>query len=165
MNHEKENVRTHKNVSLTNKWNKDLSLFLFFLFFLLSFFFFFFCWYQTFNKNLITAQNATHYKVFITVFAILYQRIKNFLIHSVASNKMFILSFSISYVCLVVTFLILCIIPLWDSVTAHSPSSKELNPSSQEDSRFSGRCTSAYIFYFILRHSSLRLSNSSLTLR
>ena len=32
---------------------------------------------------------------------------------------MFILSFSISFVCLVVTLLILCIIPLWDSATAH----------------------------------------------
>ena len=65
---------------------------------------------------------------------------------------MFILSFSISFVCLVVTLLILCIIPLWDSATAHSPSGKELNPSSQEDARFSGRCTSTYNFYFILRH-------------
>ena len=75
---------------------------------------------------------------------------------------MFILSFSISFVCLVVTLLILCIIPLWDSATAHSPSGKELNPSSQEDARFSGRCTLAYNFYFILRHPSLGLSNSSL---
>ena len=78
---------------------------------------------------------------------------------------MFILSFSISFVCLVVTLLILCIIPLWDSATAHSPSGKELNPSSQEDARFSGRCTLAYNFHFILRHPSLGLSNSSLTLR
>ena len=78
---------------------------------------------------------------------------------------MFVLSFSISFVCLVVTLLILCIIPLWDSATAHSPSGKELNPSSQEDARFSGRCTSAYNFHFILRHPSLGLSNSSLTLR
>ena len=78
---------------------------------------------------------------------------------------MFILSFSISFVCLVVTLLILCIIPLWDSATAHSPSGKELNPSSQEDARFSGRCTSAYNFHFILRHPSLGLSTSSLTLR
>ena len=58
-----------------------------------------------------------------------------------------------------------CVIPLWDSATAHSPSGKELNPSSQEDARFSGRCTSAYNFHFILRHPSLGLSNSSLTLR
>ena len=36
-----------------------------------------------------------------------------------------------------------CVIPLWNSTTAHSPSSKELNPSSQEDARFSGRCTLA----------------------
>ena len=58
-----------------------------------------------------------------------------------------------------------CVIPLWDSTTAHSPSGKELNPSSQEDARFSGRCTLAYNFHFILRHPSLGLSDSSLTLR
>ena len=57
-----------------------------------------------------------------------------------------------------------CVIPLWDSATAHSPSGKELNPSSQEDTRFSGRCTLAYNFHFILRHPSLGLSNSSITL-
>ena len=34
---------------------------------------------------------------------------------------MFILSFFISFVCLVVTLLILCIISLWDSATAHYP--------------------------------------------
>ena len=45
---------------------------------------------------------------------------------------MFILSFSISFVCLVVILLILCVILLWDSATAHSPSGKEPNPS--------GRC-------------------------
>ena len=58
-----------------------------------------------------------------------------------------------------------CVIPLWDSATAHSHSGKELNPSSQEDSRFSGRCTLTYNFYFILRHPSSGLKNSSLTLR
>ena len=42
----------------------------------------------------------------------------------VASKKIFILSFSISFVCLVVILLILCVIPLWDSATAHSPSGK-----------------------------------------
>ena len=52
---------------------------------------------------------------------------------------MFIPSFSISYVCLAVDLLILCAISVWDSATAHSPCSKELNPSSQEDARFSGR--------------------------
>ena len=36
------------------------------------------------------------------------------------------LSFSISFVCLVVIPLILCVIPLWNSATAHSPSGKEL---------------------------------------
>ena len=78
---------------------------------------------------------------------------------------MFTLSFSIPLVFLVVILLIFCVIPLWDSATAHSPSSKELNASSQEDTRFSGRCTSAYSFHFILRHSSLGLSNSSITHR
>ena len=77
---------------------------------------------------------------------------------------MFILSFSIFFVCHAVILLIPCVIPLWDSATAHSPSGKELNPSSQEDARFSGRCTLAYNFHFILRHPSLGLSNSSITL-
>ena len=45
-----------------------------------------------------------------------------------------------------------CVIPLWDSATAHSPSGKELNPSSQEDARFSGRCTLAYNFHLIVLH-------------
>ena len=58
-----------------------------------------------------------------------------------------------------------CVIPLWDSATAHSPSGKELNPSSQEDAYFSVHCTSAYNFLFIQCHPSLGLSNSSLTLR
>ena len=77
----------------------------------------------------------------------------------------FILSFSIFFVCHAVILLIPYVIPLWDSAAAHSPSGKELNPSSQEDARFSGRCTLAYNFHFILRHPSLGLSNSSLTLR
>ena len=47
----------------------------------------------------------------------------------------------------------------------HSPSGIELNSSSQEDARFSGRGTLAYNFYLILRHPSLGLNNSSLTLR
>ena len=57
-----------------------------------------------------------------------------------------------------------CVIPLWDSATAHSPFGEELNPSSQEDVRFSGRCTSAYNFHFIPRHHYLGISNSSLTI-
>ena len=80
-------------------------------------------------------------------------------------KKMFILSFSTSCVCLVFILLIFCVIPLWDSATAHSPSSKELKPSSHEDARFSGRCTLVYTFHFILRHPSLGLSSSSVTLR
>ena len=78
---------------------------------------------------------------------------------------MFILSFSIPFVCLVVTLLILCVILLWGSAAAHSPSGKELKLSSQKYARFSGRCTSAYNFHFILRHPSLGLSNSSLILQ
>ena len=70
---------------------------------------------------------------------------------------MFILSFSIFFVCLAVVLLIPCVIPLWDSAAAHSPSGKELNPSSQEDARFSGRCTLAYNFHFILRHRASSL--------
>ena len=58
-----------------------------------------------------------------------------------------------------------CVIPLWDSATAQSPSGKELNSSSQEDSHFSERCTLAYDFHFIMHHPSLGLSNRSLTLR
>ena len=58
-----------------------------------------------------------------------------------------------------------CVIPLWDSAITHSPFGKELNPCSQEDTRFSGRRTLAYKFYLALRHPSLGLSNSSLTLR
>ena len=58
-----------------------------------------------------------------------------------------------------------CIISLWDSATAHSPSSKELNLSSQEDACFLGCCTLAYNLHFILCHPSLGLSKSLLTLR
>ena len=78
---------------------------------------------------------------------------------------MFIPSFSIFFVCLAVILLVPCAIPLWDSAPAHSPSGKELNPSSQEDAGFSGRSTLAYNFHFTLRHPSLGLSNSSLILR
>ena len=78
---------------------------------------------------------------------------------------MFILSFSIFFVCHAVILLIPCVIPLWDSAVGHSPYGKELNPSCQEDAHFSGRCTLAYNFHFMLRHPSLGLSNSSLTLR
>ena len=50
---------------------------------------------------------------------------------------MFILSFSISFVCLVVILLILSVFPLWYSAPAHSPSGNELNPPSYEDGHFS----------------------------
>ena len=58
-----------------------------------------------------------------------------------------------------------CVIPLWDSTTAHSPSGKELNTSSQEDANISGCYTLPCKFHFILRNPSLGLSDSSLTLR
>ena len=35
-----------------------------------------------------------------------------------------------------INFTLFSIIPLWDSATAHSPSDKEFNPSSQKDARF-----------------------------
>ena len=56
---------------------------------------------------------------------------------------MFIVSFSVSFICLVVIRLIPCVIPLWGSSPAHSPSGKKPNPFSQEDAHFSGRWTSA----------------------
>ena len=43
---------------------------------------------------------------------------------------MFILSFPISFVCLVVILLILSVIPLWNLAAAQSPSGKEFNPPS-----------------------------------
>ena len=51
---------------------------------------------------------------------------------------MFILSFSISFNCLAVILFVSCVIRLWDSAAAHSPSCKELNPSSFNQSCFSG---------------------------
>ena len=63
--------------------------------------------------------------------------IKTFLYIKLHQTRcLYILSFSISFVCLVVILLILCIIPLWDSAPAHSPFGKELSPSSQEDAHF-----------------------------
>ena len=77
---------------------------------------------------------------------------------------MFILSFFIVFVYLAVILPIPCLIPLWDSAAADTPSGKELNSSSQEDARFSEHCTLANNFDFILRHSFLGLNNSSLIL-
>ena len=48
------------------------------------------------------------------------------------------LFFFIFFVCLVVILLILCVIPLWGSATAHSPSSKELNFSLRKIPVFKG---------------------------
>ena len=56
-----------------------------------------------------------------------------------------------------------CVISLWDSVPAHWNSGKKLNPLSQKNTCFSRRCTLVYLFHFVLRHSSFRLSTSSLT--
>ena len=72
-------------------------------------------------------------------------RMKNFHIFCIilSSNKMFTLAFSISLVCLVAILRILSVIPLLDFVTAHLLSGKEVNPSSQESARFSGRYTLA----------------------
>ena len=78
---------------------------------------------------------------------------------------MAILSFSIFLVFLAVIILILCVIPLWGLAAAYSSSGKEFNSSSQKDVCFSGRCTWAYNFHFILHHPSLGLNNSLLTLR
>ena len=129
--HEKENKRIQGNVNLTNKENKTfLSFFFFFFFFSFSFF-----WYQTFNIKLITTLYATHFEEFIPVFTSLYQRMKK-LFYTLSYIKQNVLSFSISFDCFVVIHLILCVIPLWDSATAHSPSGKELNHSSHEDTRF-----------------------------
>ena len=77
---------------------------------------------------------------------------------------MFVLSFSIVFVYLAVVLPIPCVIPLWHSAAADSPFGKELNSSSQENARFWGHCTLGYNFHFILRHPSLGLNNSSLTL-
>ena len=129
---------------------KGIKPFFFFVFFLFFFviLFSFFWWYQTFNKKLITTTKslAENQKSFLHI------------------KLHYILSFSISFLYLVVILLILCVIPLWDAAPAHSPSCEEFNPSSQKDVRFSGRCTSAYDFHFILHLYSLGLSNSSLTL-
>ena len=73
---------------------------------------------------------------------------------------MFILSYSISFVC------------FWFSASSlfgiqeqHTQSPvKSSTPSSQEDVRFSGRFTLAYNFHFTLGNPSLAFSNSSLTL-
>ena len=59
-----------------------------------------------------------------------------------ASNKMFVFFFSIPFICLLFIFLILYVI--WDSAPVLSPSGKELNLFSQEDTHFSRHCTLAY---------------------
>ena len=50
----------------------------------------------------------------------------------------------------------------YSSHSLHHPYGKELKPSFQEDARFLGRSTSAYIFHFILRHPSSGLSSLTL---
>ena len=61
-----------------------------------------------------------------------------------------------------INFTLSCIIFLWNSATVHSPSGKDFHPSSQNNARFPGHCISANQFHFILPHSSLGLSNSSI---
>ena len=51
---------------------------------------------------------------------------------------MLMLSFSISFVYLVVILLIFCVTPLWHAAIAYSASGKALNSSSQEDPVFQG---------------------------
>ena len=51
---------------------------------------------------------------------------------------MFILSFSIFFVCHAVILLIPCVIPLWNSAAAHSPSGKEVNLSIRKMPVFQG---------------------------
>ena len=63
-----------------------------------------------------------------------------FLIYKFASNKILVLSFSISFACLLVILLIFCVIPLWDSAPAHSLSDKELNLFSNRQSNFTLSC-------------------------
>ena len=212
MNHEKEIERIHYSVKLTNKGNKTLLSFSFFDI-------------RCLIKN--TSLHETYIRGFITVFISLFLRVKKlpytliYVSYINASNKMFILSFSISFVCLIVilshslrhlslglstssltlrektqpfvsgrcpflralhlgklswlflasflfwtqhqhthpavksstlrlrktllfqgvahwqtNFTLYCVISLYDSATANSPSSKELNPSSQEDANF-----------------------------
>ena len=70
--------------------------------------------------------------IYIYIYIDIYNKI-NFLVYYVTSNKIFILSFSIFFVWLVVILLIFCVILLWDS-------GKEFNTFSQEDACFSGRC-------------------------
>ena len=41
-------------------------------------------------------------------------------------------------------FILSCVVSLWDSAPAQSTSGKKLNPSSQKDARFSGRCSLGY---------------------
>ena len=73
---------------------------------------------------------------------------------------MFILSYSISFVCF--SFSASSLFGIQEKHT-HSPV-KSSTPSSQEDTRFSERSILAYNFHFTLGNPSLGLSNSSLTL-
>ena len=100
----------------------------------------------------------------MTVFISLYLRVTKLCctLSCIKQDAYTFIFYCLSFVCLVVILLILCIFPLRDSATAHSPSCKELNPSFQKDACLC--CSLTYKFHFILRHPSLGLSNSSLTL-
>ena len=131
------------------------------------------CRCQTFNKKFIIMQNSTHYKEFITVLVSLYLRIKilSYIVTYIKLHQRRFYTYTfhtlcfISFFCLVVILLILCVISIWDSAPAHSPPCKELNLSSQVDPCFSWHCTLSYQFHFILHHLSLRCSTNLLTVR
>ena len=109
--------RIHYSVNLPNKGNKrKLDTYFFLSFFPFSFFLFF----RHLIKSLSLHKNCTHYKEFITVFVSFTWEWKN----GVAPwHKIFTSS---------------CVIPLWDSATAHSPSGKEFHSSSFNQSYFPG---------------------------
>ena len=115
-----------------------------FLSFCLSFF-----GYLSLNKKPISTRYSAHYKEFITVFMSLYLRMEIFFIYIKRSTLLLrTIPVSQGVAHRQTNFTLPCGIPLWNSTAAHSPSNKELNPSSQEDVRFSGLCTLAYRFHF-----------------
>ena len=78
---------------------------------------------------------------------------------------MLMLSFSISFVYLVVIPLIFCVTPLWHAATAHSPSGKALNSSSQEDPITPWHTNSTLSCVISLRNSATAHSPSSKELK
>ena len=139
------------------KGNKILLRFSFFLF-------------RHLIKSSLLHKNCTHYKEFITVFVSFTWEWKNFLMLSCTKHDVYtFFSFPASSLFGTqqqlthppvksstlplrkmpvfqgvapwhTVFTSSCVIPLRDSATAHSPSGKELNPSSFSQSCFSGLC-------------------------